>query len=47
MIKLEITREHQEAETIAALIIKLYQQGIRDEEKLFQLAVTASDTLKD
>ncbi|WP_168878840.1 hypothetical protein [Rhizobium sp. P28RR-XV] len=45
LIKLDITREHQESEVIAAFVIKLYQQGVHEEEKLFQLAMAASASL--
>ncbi|AYG64174.1 hypothetical protein CCGE525_36085 (plasmid) [Rhizobium jaguaris] len=46
LAELSISREHERAENIAAFVIKLYQQGIHDEEKLFQLGITASGNLK-
>ena len=45
--ELSINREHGKAEDIAALIIKLYQQGVHDEKKLFELGTTATDHLRD
>lgn len=44
--KLEIEREHEKADVVAALIVSLYQQGIHDEEKLFDLVMTASAKFK-
>ncbi|UWU25981.1 MULTISPECIES: hypothetical protein [unclassified Rhizobium] len=43
---LEIKREHEKADVVAALIVNLYQQGIHDGEKLFELVMTASANLK-
>jgi hypothetical protein len=45
LTELNITREHEDAETLASLIIKFYQQGIHDQEKLFHLAMAASEHL--
>ncbi|MBB5577988.1 MULTISPECIES: hypothetical protein [Rhizobium] len=47
LAELGINREHEKAEAIAALVIKLYQQGVHDEKKLFELGMTASASLKD
>ncbi|GAC1045143.1 hypothetical protein [Rhizobium sp. No.120] len=43
--ELGIDREHEKAEDIAAFVIKLYQQGVHDERKLFELGMAATGKL--
>ncbi|MFB2567411.1 hypothetical protein [Rhizobium sp. IMFF44] len=47
LAELSINHEHGKAEDIAAFVIKLYQQGVHDEKKLFELGLTATDHLRD
>jgi len=46
LTELAISREDGKAEDIAAFIIKLYQQGVHDQEKLFEMGMTAATNLK-
>lgn len=41
-----ICREHEKAGDIAAFVIKLYQQGVHDERKLFELGMAAAGNLR-
>jgi hypothetical protein len=43
---LGIDREHEKAEDIAAFVIKLYQQGVHDERKLYELAMAGASNLR-
>ena len=47
LAELSINREAEKAEDIAAFAIKLYQQGVHDEKKLFELGMSAADNLGD
>ncbi|WP_168879268.1 hypothetical protein [Rhizobium sp. P28RR-XV] len=47
LAELSINREYEKAEDIAAFVIKLYQQGVHNEKKLFELGMSATVHLKD
>ena len=47
LAELSINREGERAEDIAAFVIKLYQQGVHDERKLFELGMSAAAHLRD
>lgn len=46
LVELGIDREHEKAEDIAAFVIKLYQQGVHDERKLYELAMAGASNLR-
>ncbi|RAX41249.1 hypothetical protein [Rhizobium tropici] len=47
LTRLDISREHENAEDIAAFVSKLYQQGIHDEKKLFELSIATTVHFRD
>ena len=47
LAELNVDRECEKAEDIAAFVIKLYQQGVHDEKKLFELGMSATVHLRD
>ncbi|ASW04718.1 hypothetical protein CKA34_01545 [Rhizobium sp. 11515TR] len=47
LFELTLNRGDEKAEDIAAFVIKLYQQGVHEEKKLFELGLTATDHLRD
>ncbi len=47
LTELTTDREDGKAEDIAAFVIKLYQQGVHDEKKLFELGMSATVHLRD
>lgn len=46
LAELSISRDDGKAEDIAAFVIKLFQQGVRDEKKLFELGMAAAINLR-